>query len=235
MTLTTTLRDKGFTFLHAPDCRAWLQAQGSLADWTQFAASWNGMPLDEYMADGGRYRRRRFAVFAARPGEPITRQPHQPHFQAVSYNQLNGGIDRWFDPIPDAIANGPSLTAILAGCRSLFDSLTPATAWHIELHQFRIEAGPDQTGQPTPEGHHRDGVDWVLVLMIDRENIASGTTSIHALDGTELGAFTLTDPLDAALVDDSRVTHGVTAIKPLDPAKPAHRDVLVVTFRATSR
>jgi hypothetical protein len=28
-----------------------------------------------------------------------------------------------------------------------------------------------------------------------------------------------------------RVFHGVTPVQPLDPALPAHRDVLVVTFR----
>jgi hypothetical protein len=46
-----------------------------------------------------------------------------------------------------------------------------------------------------------------------------------------LGSFTLTAPLDAALVDDARVFHGVTAVEALDPALPAHRDVLVVTFK----
>ena len=46
-----------------------------------------------------------------------------------------------------------------------------------------------------------------------------------------LGSFTLTAPLDSALVDDSRVYHGVTPVVPLDPARPAYRDVLVVTFR----
>ena len=40
-----------------------------------------------------------------------------------------------------------------------------------------------------------------------------------------------TKPLDAALVDDSRVYHGVTPVEPVDPARPAYRDVLVVTFR----
>jgi hypothetical protein len=78
---------------------------------------------------------------------------------------------------------------------------------------------------------HRDGVDWVLVLMVERHNIASGTTTVHAPDGRELGAFTLTDPFDAALVDDHRVFHGVTPVEPLDPARPAWRDVLVVTLR----
>jgi hypothetical protein len=34
------------------------------------------------------------------------------------------------------------------------------------------------------------------------------------------------------MVIDARVSHGVTAVTPIDPAQPAHRDVLVVTFRA---
>jgi hypothetical protein len=74
----------------------------------------------------------------------------------------------------------------------------------------------------------------VLVLLIRRENIQSGVTTIHAPDGSDLGSFTLAHPFDAALVDDRRVFHGVTAVEPIDPALPAHRDVLVVTFRAAA-
>jgi hypothetical protein len=75
-------------------------------------------------------------------------------------------------------------------------------------------------------------VDYVLVLLVARHNIASGVTAIFALDGRELGHFTLTDPFDAALVDDTRVAHGVTPVAAIDPAQPAYRDVLVVTFTA---
>jgi hypothetical protein len=75
-------------------------------------------------------------------------------------------------------------------------------------------------------------VDFVLVLLVDRQNIASGTTTIHTPDGKPLGEFTLTHPLDAALIHDPRVFHGVTPVKPLVSTEPAHRDVLVVTFRA---
>jgi hypothetical protein len=226
------LTDAGFVFLHAPDTRLWLEEHGDLTDWHVFADSWNGMALDTYMADGGRYRRRRHAVFSATPQQPgITRQADQPHYQTTEYNRLNGGIARWFDPVPEAVAGTATLRTILSACRALFDSLAPRNAWHIEIHQFRIEARPGEAGQPTPEGLHRDGVDYVLVLMVDRTNIASGTTTIHGLDKAELGSFTLTRPLDAALVNDRRVYHGVTAVQPLDPAAPAHRDVLVVTFR----
>jgi len=40
------------------------------------------------------------------------------------------------------------------------------------------------------------------VLLVQRRNIDSGTTTIHGLDREPLGAFTLTHPFDAALVDE---------------------------------
>jgi hypothetical protein len=223
----------GFAFVRAPEMHAALEAAG-LRDWGSFAASWNDLGIDTYMADAGRYRRRRFAAFRA-SSAGIVRKPHQPHYQSRDYNPLNGGIERWFEPVSEAVARHPALTAILQQSQSLFDRMTPAAvrpaAWHVELHQFRIEARPDEAGRPTPEGMHRDGVDWVLVLMVRRENIASGETTIYDLVRRPLGSFTLTAPLDSALVDDSRVYHGVTPVMRLDPRLPAYRDVLVVTFR----
>ena len=71
----------------------------------------------------------------------------------------------------------------------------------------------------------------MTVLLVDRVNIASGTTTLHAPDGRLLGSFTLATPCDAALVDDARVMHGVTPVHPVDPSRPAWRDVLVVTYK----
>jgi hypothetical protein len=204
----------------------------ALAHWAAFAASWNHLGVDTYMADGGRYRRRRFAAFAV-AASTVVRKPHQPHYQSRDYNALNGGIERWFEPCSSDTAEHPVMQACLHRCFALFDSLTqtPPPTWHVETHQFRIEARQGQHGLPTPEGLHRDGVDWVLVLLVARENVAEGVTTIYDLTTKPLGSFTLTLPLDAALVDDSRVYHGVTAVVPIDPTKPAYRDVLVVTFR----
>jgi len=208
-----------------------LAQSGPLSDWPIFAASWNDLSIDNYMVDKGRYRRRRHAVYAVNESGEILRQPHQPHYQSLDYNWLNGGIERWFDPIALHIADGASMQTILRCCRDLFGTLAPSVrTWHIETHQFRIEAHGDEVGQPTPEGMHRDGVDYVLVLLIQRHNVASATTIIRTVDQTDC-SFTLTDPFDAALVDDARVYHGVTPVEPLDPASPAYRDVLVVTFR----
>ncbi|HWD57828.1 MAG TPA: 2OG-Fe dioxygenase family protein [Stellaceae bacterium] len=223
----------GFAFVRAGEMRAVLEGAG-LGDWQAFARSWDDLGVDTYMADGGRYRRRRFAVFRATP-EGITRKPHQPHYQSRDYNPLNGDIERWFEPVKPEIAEHQALRAILDACFRLFHGLTPAAtrppSWHVEIHQFRIEASAAETGQPTPEGLHRDGVDWVLVLLVDRVAVDSGETTIADQRRRPLGSFTLTDPLDAAVTDDNRVYHGVTPVTPLDPARPGHRDVLVVTYR----
>jgi hypothetical protein len=229
--LADAIATDGFAFAQGADMRTVFARQGSLADWSAFAESWNDLGLDTYMADGGRYRKRRHATFSAVSGEPIQRASHQPHYQSRDYNPLNGGIARWFDPVLPEIAAGPSMTTILETCRTLFERLLRAKSWHIEVHQFRIEARSGVEGRPTPEGMHRDGVDYVLVLLIGRRNIQSGVTSIHATDGRDLGSFTLTEPCDAAWVEDHRVMHGVTPVEPIDATQPGFRDVLVVTFR----
>lgn len=232
-TVMQALEARGFAQVGASAMRAMLAPAG-LSDWAGFAASWNDLGLDRFMADGGRYRRRRFAAFAVGGGQ-IRRKPHQPHYQSRDYNALNGGIARWFEPVSEAIGHHPAATAILRVCDALFTGLTPPDLrpdrWHVEMHQFRIEARPDQEGSPTPEGLHRDGVDWVLVLLVRRENVERGETNITDLQRALVSSFTLAEPMDAALVDDSRVFHGVTPIRPLDPAQPSFRDVLVVTFR----
>jgi hypothetical protein len=230
VSLPAGLAEEGFSFVEGTSMAAVL---GTLADWGPFAASWDAMPLDTQLPEGHRYRRRRYATLSALRGEERFRvEPHQPHYQAREYNSLVGGIERWFDPIPARILESTSFSCVMSYCLALFGKLRPGVDWHIEVHQFRIEARRDAAGEPTPEGVHRDGVDYVLVLLVSRVNIESGTTTVHGRDGNVLGSFTLSAPLDSALVNDNRVMHGVTAVRAMDPDAPAHRDVLVVTFRA---
>lgn len=228
------LDEAGFCFVSGKRMESLLMAgdESALSDWQCFQESWNCMPRDNYMADGGSYRYRRHATLSAGPGETTARlERHQPHYQGLDYNALNGGIARHYDPISAEIIGGKTMSSVFALCLQVFGRLSADTAWHIEVHQFRIEATAGQAGMPTPEGVHRDGVNFVLVMMVKRSNIASGTTTIHDLDRNRLDKFTLTEPFDAALVNDERCMHGVTPVMPLDPGYPAHRDVLVVTLR----
>ncbi|MDN0082604.1 2OG-Fe dioxygenase family protein [Crenobacter sp. SG2305] len=204
----------------------------ALAEFGTFQRSWERLAEDGYMADGGRYRQRRHATFSAAPSAHYAQlESHQPHYQTLDYNPLNGGVARHYLPIEDGIQHGATLTTLLnLGC-TLFGKLRPDAAWHIEVHQFRIEAGRGMEGRQTPEGVHRDGVNFVMMLMVKRHNVVNGATTIYDLNKQRLDQFTLTEPLDLAIVDDEQIYHGVTPIVRLDPAHEAHRDVLVITFR----
>ena len=231
--LRDALRESGYAFVPGASMRPQLQAVAGMDDWLEFSESWNDLPVDNYMADHGRYRRRRHAVYSVSAGGEISRLPAQPHYQALDYNPVNGGIERWFEPVRADLGEGPSMRAVLGFCWQLFGAVagSPSRAWKVEVHQFRIEAQGDALGLPTPEGMHRDGADYVLVLLVRRSNVRSGTTLIGSPDGAFRSSFTLALPFDAALVDDHRVYHGVTPVEAIDPAQAAWRDVLVVTFR----
>ncbi|HZV63015.1 MAG TPA: 2OG-Fe dioxygenase family protein [Methylophilaceae bacterium] len=227
----------GFSFVTGQQVKAWLESAypRALSDWQVFEASWNDMPLDQYMADGGRYRRRRYATLSA-VGDVIRLEPHQPHYQSLDYNALNGGVAREYEPIPADVMQGNTMQSVLQFCLQLFSRMQPVNPWHIECHQFRIEAGNGAQGKPTPEGVHRDGVDFVLVMMVKRVNISSGTTTMHDMEHQQtLDSFTLTAPLDCAIVNDRRCMHGVTPVEQLDPSQPAYRDVLVITFTSQDK
>src|SRR5438477_3011474 len=104
--LQSSIAREGFAFVRGRDMREILGASGPLEDWPSFVDSWNHLDIDMYMADGGRYRRRRHAAFGATADHRIHRKPHQPHIQAPEYNPLHGGIARWFEPIAPEIGDG---------------------------------------------------------------------------------------------------------------------------------
>jgi hypothetical protein len=225
------LRQLGYAHLPGAVTLALLNRPDAV-DWNIFADSWNHLGQDLYMADGGRYRRRRHATFRL-TGDIVERLPHQPHYQSRDYNPLNGDIQRWFEPVEPKIAANVVTRSIFRVCGSSFTHLSGFPhdhPWRVEFHQFRIEATQSAVGRPTPEGLHRDGVDWVFVMLIGRQNVAEGVTEIGSPDREDLGRFALVEPGDAILLDDHRILHGVTPITAIDATQPAYRDALVVTF-----
>ena len=189
---------------------------------------WEGLPRDPYLRDGGRYRFRRHASYEIK-NNALTLVPHRAHWQPVDYNALHGGIERWFEPVQSVVMNDPAWQAVLLGLANLLSGLKPVTTWFVEAHQFRIDT-TDGIGRPTPEGAHRDGVDFVAVFLLDRVGIKGGETRIFDAQGSAGLRFTLTQPWSLLLMNDERMIHESTPIQPI--AKYGYRDTLVLTFRS---
>lgn len=226
------LRTQGFCVM-TPAAMAALTGQG-LAAFDALAPYWQDLPPDQYLKDGGRYRFRRHGCFV-HTLEParLEATPHRAHWQPTTYNALHGGMERWFEPLAPALPQEPAWQPLLLGLGELFAKVrTPAGGrWYIEAHSFRIDTS-DGLGRPTPEGAHRDGVDFVAVVFIGRQGIRGGETRIFEAAGPLGVRFTLEAPWTTLLLDDPRVVHESTPIQPLEAEDKGWRDTLVLTYRA---
>jgi hypothetical protein len=190
---------------------------------------WDDLPPDGYLKDGGRYRFRRHSCFVA-DSDTLTLSAHRAHWQPVDYNALHGGIQRWYVPLDQEMAGSPAWTALLLGLARVASAIKGEQPWFIEAHPFRIDTS-DGIGRPTPEGAHRDGVDFVAVLLVGRHGIKGGESRVFEANGPAGQRFTMTQPWTLLLLDDERVIHETTPIQPLVAGERGWRDTLVLTLR----
>ena len=225
--LAATVRAEGYAVLAPAGVAAWSGVP--LAALDALRPDWDDLPADEHLKDGGRYRRRRHACFVVTP-TGVAPVAHRAHWQPVEYNALHGGMQRWFAPMLAATVAQAGWSTLLRALAATATELRPTTTrWFVEAHQFRIDT-TDGIGRPTPEGAHRDGVDFVAVLLVARAGVKGGETRVFAADGPRGERFTLTAPWTLVLLDDARVIHETTPIQPT--AEGGHRDTLVITLRA---
>ncbi len=224
--LTQALRSGGYALLRPSDVAS--LAGCTLADLDAIAPSWNALAPDNYLKDGGRYRRRRHSCFI-QDGEALAQTPHRAHWQPVEYNALHGGMHRLFEPVDPATVAAPAWRRLLLALGNACSLVKGGQPWHVEAHQFRIDT-LDGIGRPTPEGAHRDGVDFVAVLLVGRHHIKGGETRVFEAAGPDGKRFTMLEPWTLLLLDDARVIHESTPIQP--EGDDGHRDTLVLTWRS---
>ncbi|EFL29146.1 putative agglutination protein [Streptomyces himastatinicus ATCC 53653] len=198
------------------------------ADWDTFADSWSRLPVDAFMAHGETYRRRRHSVFNVYADGLIDELEPRPYLQSPDINHLNGGVLRTYEPIETAITSGSLFRGLLAGLTAVLTEVHGFDVWHHQCFQNRITTSSEQTGNPTPEGMHRDGVDYVVTLLVRRCGIEGGRSGLYdAVTRRQVHSETLTAPGDTLIADDGETLHDATPITPAAPDRPGYRDVFI--------
>ena len=193
-----------------------------------FKQSWNNLKVDPYLEKGKQFRLRRYSVLLWSQ-KNINILAHENHYQSKFYNHIYGGVNREFSPINNSILNNPFMKNIIHWNIDLFNRKNEQS-WRIQCHQFRILATADQAGQPTPEGIHQDGADYVFIMLMNRHNISGGISSIYNKNKKLLSSTTLKEEGESILVNDRKLLHGVTDIKLKCKDEEGYRDVLVLSF-----
>lgn len=227
--VASALRETGCVLLRPTQLQAVCGCPS--ADLDALRPTWDRLPRDEYLLDGGRYRARRHSCFVHEfQAAALQRVAHRAHWQPIDYNALHGGMERWFQPIERDVLEAHAWQQLVRGLGNIFAAVRPVSFWHVEAHQFRIDTA-EGIGRPTPEGAHRDGVDFVAVILVRRMSVRGGETRVFDAFGSAGVRFTMTEPWTALLLDDARVIHETTPIQPA--GEHGVRDTLVLTYRAS--
>lgn len=201
--------------------------------WPAFAASWDGLEADGFMADGGKYRSRRFSEFEYNvEASELRALPHRPFYQSKDLNKLNGGSDRHFAPITPFIAYHPIVIDMVKKYKHLFKEMTGVNMWHYYLHQVRITATKEMVGQPSPEGIHKDGVTFSTLFCVGRVGASGAANVIYDNEKTPLTQVILRHRGDCILMKDDSVYHYVTPMTVGEGSEIARRDMLFIEFIA---
>ena len=234
--LSNKIRMQGFTKLAAEDLSQ-LVGDNNISvftqHWNALHASWADLRRDNHLKDGGAYRQRRHSCFIQDiDAANIIQTPHRAHWQPTVFNALHGGYDRMFEPIDASVTADPSFLKLISVLGETFAQLHTARSWFIEAHQFRINTNGG-IGRPTPEGAHRDGVDFVVVMMLGRHQVKGGETRVFNVNDSTGVRFVMQEPYTTILLNDERVIHETTPIQPEVPGMTdCWRDTLVLTYRA---
>ncbi len=229
--IKSELSRQGYSLVRSGDLHVSEELQQA---WLSLLIDYADLPADEYLPDGGRYRRRRYGRFLFSPANGVlSRLPHQDYFQSADINRVTGGITRKFAPLLDTSFENPFLQALIRFDFAQFP-LDPAQSradWEVQTHLIRVTADLGELAHPTPEGIHRDGAAFVTVHLAELVNAEGGEVSIYDDERRQLTSFRLEEALDSYLFNDATLWHAAELIRPAAPAHAAIRSILTFDFQ----
>jgi len=201
--------------------------------WLSLSIDYADLPIDDYLPNNGKYRRRRYGRYYFLPAtEELARLPHEDYFQDTDINNVTGGIVRKFAPLLDTTFENDFLQELI---RFDFRQFPVAESmlsdpWDVHVHLVRVTANAGEDGHPTPEGIHKDGAEFVTVHLAELVNANGGDASIYDNDKNHLASFRLNQVMDFYVFNDDMLWHKADPITPKSEAHQAIRSILTFDY-----
>ena len=193
-----------------------------------FQELWAALEPDAYIKATPPRRLRRHAQFRYQPSTgQLSQLPNSPYYQSLRSNPLYGGKPREFAPFTSDAANNRFFRDLVEFNLLQFPEFHDTVDVHA--HMVRIVGRIKVAGEPSPEGMHQDGFDFISIHLIGRSNVSGGETVIRGSAGDVVARVTLTSPMDSIYMDDRLLYHSTSAISPAGPGDAA-RDVLLLSY-----
>lgn len=212
------------------DCRKETGLVVPAAELLALCEHWNELPLDNYLSDNGKYRSRRFVELVYdHTMRSLGNTGNSNFYQPDEYNDVNIGVRR-FSGIKHDFLEHQVIQGILIHFAQKFCDALDVQRLELSLHQVRVTGTDDVAGQPTPEGIHKDGVDYSCQILFRRENVAGGESLIFDNNRQLQFGVTVMEPLEFYSFRDTEIYHSVTPVLPACSGRPAFRDILGIDF-----
>jgi len=188
---------------------------------------WDDLPPDNFLKDGGHYRRRRHSSFIV-TGKDIKQVPHRAHYQPLEYNALHGGMLRMFEPMKPEVVAQPALKNSFSPSRR---SVPSSKASSLGMWKRTSSAS---TPPMASDGRHRRARTATAPISspscLRGARISAWRKPHLRIQRSSWPAFYADRTMDAVAAGRPESHHESTPIQPT--AEGGHRDTLVLTFRA---
>ena len=148
-------------------------------------------------------------------------------FQEKKRNRYAGGKKRIFKEIDQKVLS----YFVSLFLNQFYHLFSVKKKIEVGFHQLRIKCSNDFVGYPVPEGWHKDGFDFVIIINFNSENIEGGITRIkdNLINKDAFSAFL--NKGDYILLNDKKFYHYTDPINITKKAKIGNRDTLVITVK----
>ena len=194
--------------------------------------SFNGLPPDKNEKSKNYFFRFRRYTRLNYTKKKFTIDPGGDFYQKKTMNRYSGGKVRKFANIEKKVLN--SVIKLIEKNFIIF--LNTNKNYKFGIHFLRIKCGNNFVGYPVPEGWHKDGFDFVIVLNISSKNIMGGTTRLKTnmnLDKKDDFAEFLRQG-EFIFFDDKKYNHYTDPITVGKEKKNSYRDTIVITIKKSN-
>lgn len=186
-------------------------------------ASFNNMPRDGHSLK--RLREIRLSQFLTyhEEGQWICALlPRRKYIQSASHINLPeaGGVMRHREQLE--CDPSPLISSILNQL-----PIDSTELYHVNVNQIRVIANNEFRGVTVPEGPHRDGHEYSVIVVAKRSNVTGGETQIIDPETQNIVHREVLGENEAVLIDDERYIHYATDIAPVS-GDTGYRDIWVI-------
>lgn len=155
--------------------------------------------------------------------------PDSNFYQKKKINRSAGGKIRKFLKLDKKILN--LLIKLIEKNFIIF--LDTNKNYSFGIHLLRIKCGDDFVGYPVPEGWHKDGFDFVIILNVMSKNIKGGTsrlkTNLNLDKKDDFSEFLKKG--EFVFFNDKKYNHYTDPIIIDKEKKKSYRDTIVITIK----